>query len=453
LAEAAAAAREEEAAREAAAEAARAEAERVEAEAAATEEAMRAALKAAEKEAAATATAAAIAAEAAEAARAREATVAQREADAVELVERREALERREVDRVLCDLVDELHEELEDRSGDLLVLMNVDEAAGRIAVNLLDPTFGIPEGGTFRPSSLQPTLALMRSRAEEFPESEARTPFELNEARKRQLLTNALRRVAGEEVEEEEEEEEAEEGQVCVEARLLHSTRAAQPDPTSPLTRHLPARWRAPQVKQDGDDGDVVMAEEEGEGDEEVEPYVSLLTAEQAADASVVPHAGGVEQEERGARMSKATRLATMYAHAHRASRGCLFTDSVRACGSLVRSLFPGEETDARQSQAEAEAELELEQLQVDMGLPRGEELDVVGSPCEDEPRKAWEAKAALTAKLAALNIYERVSAAQRQLEEEEAMAKRLAFATNNYVSGAVGSILDEIDLYGLTRL
>jgi hypothetical protein len=103
---------------------------------------------------------------------------------------------------------------------------------------------------------------------------------------------------------------------------------------------------------------------------------------------------------------------------------------------SSVRSLIAGEET---------QAELELEQLQVDMAPPRAEELDVVG------PTR--EARRALTAKLAALNIYERVSAAQRQREEEEAVAKSLVFATNDYVSGAVGSILDEIDLYGLSRV
>ena len=73
-----------------------------------------------------------------------------------------------------------------------------------------------------------------------------------------------------------------------------------------------------------------------------------------------------------------------------------------------------------------------------------------LGSQPVDRPLRR---EAALTAKLAALNIYERVTAAQRQREQEEAVAKSLVFATNDYVSGAVGSILDEIDLYGLSRV
>ena len=95
--------------------------------------------------------------QAAEAVRAREADAVRAAAEAAEVAERREALERKEVDAVLIALVDEMHEE-EDRTADLLVLINIDERAQHIAVNILDPAFGIPAGGTFKPSSLQVAL-------------------------------------------------------------------------------------------------------------------------------------------------------------------------------------------------------------------------------------------------------------------------------------------------------
>lgn len=226
----------------------------------------------------------------------------------------------------------------------------------------------------------QDTLAVLRQRAEEFPESEARTPFELNEARKRKLLSRALRRVAGEDVEGEVEADRASEAAAAAVER---------------------AREEA-----------VVEAEQEED------PGSSRRSLGATATAAV-----------------GAGRWRRAHAAVHRRP------EAERLRGASVED---GDERSPR--------ELELEQLHVDMDVapsrPGGLEVDAV--PLEVEQR---EAAATLTAKMAALNIYERVSAAAQQRAEQERAAHRAVYDTNDFIGSAVGSVLSELDLYGLTRV